>query len=114
MTATRSQPRRDWGAAIEKVRGEGECRVCGNPNPQAAHLAGRIHDRKSSYRVLPERVVPLCDGCHKIYDGPASERGQLRLETLLEEAEVTQMVADLGTLGAAWRRLTGEELPDAE
>lgn len=80
----RSQPKRDWTAAREKVESEGYCRSCGRPadiySLHAAHIVGREHDApwpnpeaKTLY-VQPLRIVPLCGfpypsyGCHQRYD----------------------------------------------
>lgn len=93
--AKRNAPPRYWPDAIAKRDAEGACRVCGKPNPEAAHLSGREHDpvrpcpldctdgyRDDDYsgeRVLcdackgtglvryvrPESIVPLC--------GPATD-----------------------------------------
>ena len=118
--AAKPRIRRDWHLALDKVHGEGRCRACGRQDVklEAAHLAGREYDRRSGYVVLPERVIPLCGpvgdarSCHAIYDGPASQRKMLGLIEKLEPEEVEQMVSDLGSLGLAWRRLTGEVMPD--
>lgn len=120
----RSQPRRNWTEARAKVVEEGACRTCrareGDVRAgeivrlQAAHLADRSYDRRDGYFVKPERVVPLCRACHETYDGPASLRGALRMEAVVTADETEQLVADLGSLGLAWRRLTGAQMPDQE
>jgi hypothetical protein len=60
--------KRDWKQARAKCDGEGECRVCGAPHPEAAHSVGRAHDPPSG-KVRPQDIIPLCGKCHREYDG---------------------------------------------
>lgn len=112
----RTQPRRDWTEAIAKVHDEGACRACGRGmgevKIEAAHLTERRYDKRSGYYVKPARIVPLCVDCHRIYDGPASDRGSLQMQAVINAEETEQMVEDLGSLALAWRRLTGTVMTD--
>lgn len=109
--------RRDWRAARAKVEQEGACRVCGaRPGErrghrivtvEAAHVAGRVYDRRrSSSRVVvePDDVVPLCGpfgdtaACHTRYD-----YGQLDLFPHLTDAEWVAVAGHLGNAGAMRR-----------
>lgn len=111
----RSQPRRDWTAAREKVEAEGACRVCGNPNVEAAHVIGREHDAialtpGTPARVVrlvhPEAVVPLCREHHRAYDAHELDLlPYLTGPTGLEEQ--CRAVKDAGGLVAAYERTTG-------
>ena len=94
---------RDWSEARAKVATEGVCRVCGAGWPQAAHLVGRRHDRaggNGKLRVEPDVVVPLCEACHRAYDGR-----RLDLLPHLTRAERARAVELVG-LVAALRRLS--------
>lgn len=75
----RSQPRRDWIQAHEKVSNEGgRCRVCRTfQDVQRAHVIGRTHDFDFPLRaegdwkpgtVHPDRIVPLCQHHHTEFD----------------------------------------------
>lgn len=81
----RSQPRRDFSDARNKVEEEGKCRVCGIPDGsyidghlvhlEAAHVIGRKHDEVivgprggEILTVKPESIIPLCGDCHRQYD----------------------------------------------
>ena len=104
----KGQPRRDWSAARAKVEAEGVCRVCRRPNPEAAHVTGRKHDKpkaggKTLY-VKPESVVALCGQHHRAYD--AHELDLLPYLTLDEQL---QAVADAGGLELARVRLCPSE-----
>lgn len=110
--------RRDWTKAREKVTAEGACRVCGARHGErrgsrlvtleAAHVAGRSHDRVGRSLVVlvePDDVVPLCGpfgdtrACHTRYD-----RHELDLLPYLQRSEEIALVAHLG-IAAAVRRL---------
>lgn len=111
----RSQPRRSWAQAREKVEKEGCCRVCGESEPlEAAHLIGRHADpelygpRGGVIRfVLPESIVPLCGstperrGCHQTYD----ER-KLDLLPYLSIEEQCEATRAAGGIALAYKRLT--------
>lgn len=106
---------------------------------EAAHLAGREFDRRIALRALaaetqdlstaptypkgttlpvdPDRIAPLCGPatqsgtCHYALDlGTPEERAKLRLESKLSAIEQAQLVADLGSIALAWRRLTGSHI----
>jgi hypothetical protein len=102
----KGQPRRKWDAARAKVEAEGYCRACASPyGLQAAHILGREHDKKSGYRVLPERVVPLCgpvvgdEGCHARYDRHAQD-----IWHILNFEEQAQAIEDAGGYWLAVKR----------
>jgi len=109
-TLKRSQPTRDWTAAVLKVESEGKCRVCGSgSNVEAAHVMGRKHDEpvhpgSSVLYVDPNRIVPLCgpfpDGHHGEYD-----HKRLDLLSYLTLEEQVQAVADAGGIELARKRL---------
>lgn len=131
----RSQPRRDWTAAREKVEREGRCRIemrlvygitgtCAGPL-EAAHIIGRECDEyvaawaiemetldvsqrpKTAYatwRVDPDRIVPLCHKHHRAYDDH-----ELDLLGYLTPEEEAQAVLDAGSLESARRRLCPSE-----
>ena len=45
---------------------QGPCRVCGHPAPnQLAHLVSRAHGGSDT----EANVVPLCQDCHRLFDG---------------------------------------------
>lgn len=117
----RTQPRRCWDAAREKVDGEGMCRLAGRHGQcagrlEAAHIIGRERDYwlpLSAYEdaglrivaaadipVAPVRVVPMCTRHHRLYD--AHELDLLGHLTAEEEA---QAVLDADGLELARRRL---------
>lgn len=107
-------PRRIWTHAREKVDLEGMCRRCGGVvDVQAAHTIGRVHDQNEPlyfrpwkpYTVAPERVIPLCRGCHEAFDG-----GRISIEALLNVDEAAQAVADAGSIEGARVRLTPRRL----
>lgn len=56
--------KRDWAAAREKCDREGRCRACGRPNPEAAHLWPRSMGGGQD----PDLILPLCRGCHELFD----------------------------------------------
>lgn len=87
--------KRDWILAIDKVRREGRCRVCGydwrsngSVQLQAAHTVGRKYqdeylERWSAHVVKPGSIVPLCDHHHRAYDArKLSLLGQLTMPEL--------------------------------
>lgn len=110
--------RRDWSRAREKVQDEGACRACGaRPGErrgsryvtlEAAHVAGRVHDRLHHTRkvmvVEPDDVVPLCGpfgdsrACHTRFD-----HHQLDLFPFLTDSEWLAVVAHLGEASAMRR-----------
>lgn len=107
----KTQPRRDWGGAREKVDRQGVCafgRAGGcEGRLEAAHVVGRVHDvapavrdpEMGSYYVHPDRVVPACSKHHRAYDA-----GELDLVEFLSTEEQVQAVADAGSIVAALRR----------
>lgn len=88
------QPRRDWSEANELKRGD--CRLfgqdCSFEPEELAHVIGREHDRRSDYKVLPDRVVALCGRHHREYDAH-----ELDLFWSLEPDEIAQAVEDAGS-----------------
>lgn len=115
--------KRSWTDARAKLLAEGgRCRVCrSNRNVQASHVIGRTHDREpplrwdgdpfgwaEPYPVHPDRIVPLCERCHKDYD----EHRRDLLPYLLVDEEL-QAVSDAGSLHAAWMRVSGQREPVA-
>lgn len=112
----RSQPKREWSAAREKVVNERVCRNCGALQVETAHILGRTYDRYAPLRadgwrkwtVAPDRVLPLCSDCHR-----RQHDGRLEILPLLTLEEQLQAVADAGTISRAARllapgRLSGE------
>lgn len=117
--------KRDWSAAREKVEREGTCRwairqlqgfdpirPCDGPL-EAAHILGREHDKKTPikwylewepYKVMPDRVVPLCRRHHRLFDSH-----DLDLLGYLTPEEEAQAVLDAGSLESARRRLAPSE-----
>lgn len=102
----RGGPGREWDAAIEKCRDEGQCRYCGiQANLQAAHTIKRQYDERvkpgsRNRRVNPDGVIPLCAHCHDL-----QERGEISILGVLSLDEQLYAVARLGTIEAARRRL---------
>lgn len=111
--------RRDWTLAIEKVRGEGKCRVLGDKATsklEAAHVAGRTYDlwtpgfdperrpKESVLTVEPTRIVPLSQEIHREFDAH-----KLDLLPFLTVAEQAQCVIDMGGIEPARRRLAPSE-----
>lgn len=120
----RSQPRRDWRQAREKVTSERVCRVwrlgdCQGP-VEAAHVIARSCDhlmaleeaaREVHYSgdvvrpgatlfVHPDRIVGLCSKHHRAYD-----RHALDVLSVLARHEQLQAVADAGGIELARKRL---------
>lgn len=119
----RKQPKRDWREARAKVEQEGACRMaevacpttrgcdCGDEcmyecwGPlEAAHVMGREHDKESGYRVLPDRIFPLCTNHHRAFD-----RHELDALPYLTPAEQLQAVRDAGGIALALRRISGRD-----
>lgn len=105
----RGGPKRDWQLARAKC--EEGCRVCGDA-AEAAHVIGRIHDRKPgvgmttpSTFVHPDRIVPLCREHHQMYDAH-----QLDLLSYLALDEQIQAVADAGGIENARIRICGSSV----
>lgn len=113
----RSQPKRDWTAAREKVEAEGQCRVWSHNIDatgcegalEAAHVIGREHDLKGyegdygrvfGYTVEPVRIIPLCTKHHRLYDAH-----QIDVLPVLTLDEQIQAVRDAGGLELARKRL---------
>jgi hypothetical protein len=100
---------RYWQGALDKVRREGRCRVCGSTGSvQAAHTVGRVHDRKveledgsTAIYVDPNDIVPLCVDHHADYD-----QNRLSLIEHLTRAEQASAVRHLG-IARALDRLSG-------
>lgn len=100
---------RFWDGALEKVRREGLCRVCGSQLfLQCAHVVGRKHDPRVELEsgevaifVDPLDVVPLCETCHRDYDA--------RRLSLLEHLSYAEQAAAVEHLGIvrALHRLSG-------
>lgn len=110
----RSQPKRLWDDALEKVRSEGRCRSCGQGGVvglfglQIAHLLGRKYDsvvvgpRGGKYRYVdPDNVVALCWPCHLEFDAH-----RLSLIGKLTMAELRNTIKTVGKHRAR-RRLGG-------
>lgn len=100
----RSQPKRDW-SRIQTDK-DTPCRVCGSiGRTERAHIAGRVYDRRNSWVVDPDAIVPLCGptpgGCHGAYD-----RGDLDLLPYLTTAEQARAVLDLGSIETARIKLS--------
>ena len=108
---------RVWTASIEKLEDEGSCRVCGAPNNlEQAHVLGREYDKftldgepqtSKTWRVEPDRIVPLCKPHHEEYD-----RHELDLLEHLTGLEQVQAVKDAGRIETARRRLAPSEYRD--
>jgi hypothetical protein len=117
--------RRNWELAETK---RGPCRHCGTTSHiELAHVAGREHDRKPAIRdpsvaawtprpsfrggsvvwVHPDRVIPLCRGCHR-----AQHERRIDLLPLLSLAEQIQAIADLGGVEIARMRLAPSAYPE--
>lgn len=119
----RSQPRRNWKDAESQ---RGPCLVCGRTDRvELAHLTERANDKfyaldepfhvhaarvnaeRSTLRVSPLRVVPLCGPatdpttCHGKYDGH-----RLDITSFLPDEKAAQAVLDVG-FETARIRLTG-------
>lgn len=106
--------RRDWSQAVEKVRREGGCRVCGSEDVQAAHIIGRKCDvemvgpRGGKYLLVhPDAIVPLCGewfgvGHHQQYDNR-----ELDLLSHLHLHEQVRAVEDAGGILSALKRISG-------
>ena len=101
------QPNRNWDDAIEKVRDEGQCRVCGVQRQlEAAHLAPRKFDkpRRAGSKTLyvhPDNIVCLCAHCHRdLFD-----MGRLDLLEYLTLEEQLHVVRVLGGIEIARIRL---------
>lgn len=102
---------RDWTAALDKVRREGCCRVCGASGGvkiDAAHVVGRRNDPRPRpgqprrvRRVRADDIVPLCRPCHQAYD----ER-RLDLLPFLSLEEQAAAVSIMG-IESARRRISG-------
>lgn len=89
---------RYWQGALDKVRREGRCRVCGSTSVQAAHTVGQKHDRRvlledgsTAIYVDPNDIVPLCPEHHFAYD-----RHRLSLIEYLSRDEQAAAVRHLG------------------
>lgn len=94
---------RVWTAMREKCDLEGACRVCGGPNPEAAHIVPRSRVRPGVGED-PKNCIPLDRRCHLAYD-----QGKLDLLpylTLVEQAYVVELVG----LAEAYRRTTNERM----
>jgi 5-methylcytosine-specific restriction endonuclease McrA len=90
--------KRDWTDAREKCEGEGCCRVCRRPDPEAAHIIPR--SQVSFGGEHSDNIVPLCRGCHRGYD-----QGRLDLLPYLTRSEQAKAVELHGLIGAL-RRIT--------
>lgn len=97
--------KRDWNLARSKVEREGRCRVCAEDRAilQAAHVIGRTHDvQVDGVAVVdPLDVVPLCEPCHRRYDGRSLD--------LLPHLTIDEQARAVGHVGIAraMNRLTG-------
>lgn len=64
--------KRDWKSAKAKCASEDfECRVCGRPGIQPAHIIRRAHTKPGGRRgegEFPDNIVPLCQDHHDAYD----------------------------------------------
>lgn len=98
--------RRDWTAALEKVRREGKCRVCDSAQClQCAHTINRrFQDVKDGSKVVvkADAVVPLCQSCHEKYDAR-----RLDLLPYVGLWEQLCAVEAAGGIESARKRLTG-------
>jgi 5-methylcytosine-specific restriction endonuclease McrA len=92
--------KRDWTDAREKCDDEMFCRVCGRPDPEAAHIIPRSQVKNGGEH--PDNIVPLCRGCHRGYD-----EGRLDLLPYLTRSEQAKAVELHGLIGAL-RRITNE------
>lgn len=121
--------KREWFAARAKVGETGQCRICGvdclHRKVDAAHVIGRTHDPKATYKgeatdnvdgsvwVTPDRIVPLCGPatdtgtCHNKHD---SHDPDFQLLPYLTIEEQLQAVADAGGIELARNRLVGRNL----
>jgi hypothetical protein len=87
----------------EKCDREGRCRVCGGPNPEAAHIVPRSRI-KPGIGEDERNCCPLCRWCHVAYD-----QGKLDLLPHLEREEQAY-AAELVGLAEAYQRTTNERL----
>jgi 5-methylcytosine-specific restriction endonuclease McrA len=93
--------RRDYTAGRAKCDTEGHCRICGDDNPEAAHIIPRS-------QVAPphgeheDNIVPLCRDCHRSYD-----TGRLDILPVLTRREQAKAVELHGLMGAL-RRITND------
>jgi len=94
--------KRDWTEARAKVEEEGDCRVCGAPGPDAAHLIPRSRIR-SGPGEQPLNIVPLCRAHHTAFD--AHQLDLLPYLTLSEQGYAASLVG----LAEAVRRICGRE-----
>lgn len=94
--------RRDWAAAHDKVRAEGNCRACHLPAQDPAHIVPRSRIGIGMGGEDPRNVVPLCRRCHGLYDEGALDL--LPVLSLVEQAYAVELVG----LEEARRRITNE------
>ena len=111
-----------WPAALRKVREEGKCRNCGKYDGklEAAHTINRaLQDEEKPdlvndngqwgygagmHRwVNPASIVPLCQGCHMLYDAH-----KLDILPILSNEEQANAVKTVG-IARAYQRLTSNK-----
>ena len=95
--------KRSWTEARAKVDAEGRCRVCGGPNPEAAHIVSRAQVRAGAGEH-PANIVPLDRKCHALFD--AGDLDLLPFLTPEEQAKAVELHP--GRMLGALRRVTGE------
>lgn len=110
----RSQPKRDWTDAYNKVHEEEpRCRICQANDVQAAHTLDRGYDQpKLGRKVLyvhPDSVIPLCQAHHEAYDAH-----KLSILSVLTPQEQAKAVSDAGSIEAARRRLDAPAFREQE
>lgn len=94
---------RVWTAMREKCDREGVCRVCGSPNPEAAHIVPRSRI-KAGIGEDARNCIPLDRRCHLAYD-----QGGLDVLPYLTREEQAYAVELVG-LYEAYRRTTNQRI----
>lgn len=95
----RGSPDRNWDAAIDKCRNEGECRVCHvQRGLDCCHLAPRKHDKpkhvgQKRLFVHPDNCIPLC--AHDHYEFDAGQLDVLEYLTLDEQLHVVRVLGGI-------------------
>ena len=102
--------KRSWTEARAKVDAEGRCRVCGGPNPEAAHLIPRSRVRPGAGEH-PDNIVPLDRECHALFD--AGQLDLLPYLTPVEQAKAAELHPG-GMLGALGRVTGVRWAPESE
>lgn len=89
---------RNWNDVKRDQKMYEGCRICGDTEVDAAHIAGRTYDErigKATIKVSPLSVLPLCREHHQQYD-----TGYLSILPYLQPDEVAQAIRDAGSVSA--------------